>query len=256
MSEVEAKLKETCEQIYSSGFYVGFVSDVPDASKQDVVHNAKYASGAAWLEDCTAVVNPHGVTTAIYKVTSKLFRAFPICCKDDLSKFFDGHSWCKDVSGIVIVSHKLKMLSFMRACSNFSKTAPYAALWHENTVYAKNWLYWSNSISNNENCPYMKPNSLHMNYRSIFYNRHRDVYVAEICTSIEDHYKNDLFHERIAVENQIGDLEYSIDSAKTIISNMQKKIASLESTISNARDSLEKYEVDLYASRVNSDLGI
>lgn len=254
MSEVEDRLREACEQINDTGFYVGFVSDVLDASKRDIVQWVQSGSSAAFLEDCTTVTNPHGAVAVLCKVTSKMFRAYQTHSTSDLSRFFEGHSWCKEADGIVIVSHKLKMLSFMRACSNFSKEAPYIALWNENTMLAHCWLYWSSILPADENCPYVKPNGLHKNYKSIFCNRHNDVYVAEVCTSIEDHYKNDLFHEQIVVDNQVDDLKHSIESAKTIISNMQKKISSLESTISNARNRLKKYEVDLYVSRVNGDL--
>ena len=80
--------------------------------------------------------------------------------------------------------------------------------------------------------------------------------MTEVCTTVEDHYYNEFFLEKIYAESQIEDFKQSIKSAEFIIENMHKRISDNERMIAVVTENLEKYKTDLYASRVNADLGI
>ena len=93
------------------------------------------------------------------------------------------------------------------------------------------------------------PSLLHASYKKVFTLPPPIVYARpyEVCLSIEDHFKNDLLLEKIAVKCEIDEYESSIESAKTLIADSEFKIDELKAH-------LAKYEVDLYASRVESDI--
>jgi hypothetical protein len=157
--------------------------------------------------------------------------------------------------GIALVSHKLKMLSFLFACNDSSsEDINYLSLWLY-SEYVKRWKRWSKMFDDSHEVELFFPNVVHAKYNAIFeLSIHDNVYAYEVCLNVEDHYKNDLFYEKIVHDQDVEGLEDSIYAFNDAIEDMKAKIEKLTSQIEKTHDSLKNYEVQLYTSRVESEL--
>ena len=119
---IEDRLGQICQHINDNGFYVGFYSqeDFSNRSsdiKKNIEDEVSFKKYNNFLHSPFEAVNPRLETTVLYKVDSRLFKAFPIHWdKKAFERFFAPSALVEKLSGIVIVSHRLKMLSFLWAC--------------------------------------------------------------------------------------------------------------------------------------------
>lgn len=119
---IEDRLGQICQKINDNGFYVGFYSQEdfahsPSETKKNIEEEVSFKKYNNFLHSPFEAVNPHLETTVLYKVDASLFKAFPIHWdKKEFERFFVPSGLAEKLSGIVIVSHKLKMLSFLWAC--------------------------------------------------------------------------------------------------------------------------------------------
>ena len=256
---VKQALDEVCQQLNNNGFYVGFkIRDSFNSCSAEQIHEIQYVVNQKYASIChdpIAIVNPNSIATVLYKVDANVFNAYPIDSVKSFEKFFNSSRFSQLFSGIALVSHKLKMLSFLYACNDVcNKNNDYASLWLYGD-YTRMWENWSKIVDDDHVSEGFFPNAIHARYWPMFeLSKHDNVYAYEVCLNVEDHYKNDLFYEKISISQDISTLEDSIRSANHIISNMQTKIEMFTSQIEEKHDALKKYEVDLYTSRVESEL--
>lgn len=256
---VRHKLDIVCKAINEDGFYVGFnkYDDVDFIEGTDIASCIvdsvkKYYSTA--LNDGIKLVNPHCKHTVLFKAPSHLFKAYPIINGDAFEKFFMPSWHTSSLTGVVLVSHKLKMMSFLYACYDFENNEYDLSFWLE-CYKTSQWLEYIDDKIDSYPSPNFTRNPMHANYKSIFQlSKNSCFFPWEICLSIEDHWKNELLYEKVCAYNDVSQMKKSISSAKILISNVEKKIDNLAKDIEDRKRELEKYKIDLYTSRVDGDL--
>lgn len=257
-SIVKKALEDICRKTAADGFYIGFHLDdgcngLTARQQCQMMATTVEAEYGSILSSPTKTVDPHGEATLLYKVDG-LFQAYPIVDGEGSSKFF-ATTWSTiKPTGIVVVSHKLKMLSFVWACFDRDSQSSMPALWMPGTR-TTHWASWLYAARPYEPLPDIINNAIYSKYISIFRPRRSFSSIAyEMCIDIDSHYRNALFYEKISSENEISGLMCSIKSAQYIMASQQKKIDDFNGRIASIESSLKKYEVDLYASRVASDI--
>ena len=258
---IEDRLGQICQHINDNGFYVGFYSqeDFSNRSsdiKKNIEDEVSFKKYNNFLHSPFEAANPRLETTVLYKVDSRLFKAFPIHWdKKAFERFFAPSALVEKLSGIVIVSHRLKMLSFLWACYDpIDQDEEHLALWF-NLERATQWASLVGFIDAPRECPIFHPNPLHASYDYAFAcRRGRDVAPWEICLSIEDHWKNELLYSKVRMTQTIKQINLDILSAKTIIARQEKEIQKLNDMIDAQIQDFEKYKIDVYKSKVDADL--
>lgn len=254
-------LDDACSKIASDGFWLGFKllpshgAVAKDKSRIETAVAQAYSNTLS-QENARCVVNPKGLSTMLYRVKPKTVAAYPVHSQSDISRFYASTSRIDNLHGIVLVSHKLKMVSFVRSCGDTTqKLERHYALWFHATMQSNAWQEWSGCVKSIQEFPHFIPNNLHASYSRLFsIPRASDVYPYEICLDIEDHFKNELLYEKICVDREIYKLNDTIERVKSEIKKKQQDLVALEKNILDVKSSLSKYEVDLYASRVQVDL--
>lgn len=253
--QVKELLPSICDRIEENGFYAAF----------EVFQYYSLVSGCSKAKsiisqhidrlNCINLVDPNCVHTLLCKFDAKQYKAFPIVSRHDFLRFFSG-DWRNDICGIVLVSHKLKSLTFLYACYDIDSVDLDVSLFSIGDKSTK-WAAWHMQNANDENqllsfCP----NRLHANYTQILdYKGLNSIGTfTGICFDVDDYIKDLLLFEKICAENEIEGLHASISSAQYVINNQQSKIQELNNRIDSIHSDLEKYKVNLYASRVNADL--
>lgn len=258
---IEDRLGQICQKINNDGFYVGFYSQEdfanrPSDIKKTIEDEVSFKKYNAFLHSPFEAVNPHLETTILYKVDARLFKAFPIHWdKKAFERFFMPSLLVEKLSGIVIVSHRLKMLSFLWACYDpIDQDEEHLALWF-NLERATQWANLVKFIDESRECSIFHPNPLHANYDYAFACR-RGCCVApwEICLSIEDHWKNEILYKKVCTQLYIDQFNSSISSAQSIIASQEKKILEFNNMIDARIQDFEQYKIDMYKSKVDADL--
>ena len=258
---IEDRLGQICQKINDDGFYVGFYSQEdfvnrPSETKKNIEEEVSFKKYNTFLHSPFEAVNPRLETTVLYKVDAKLFKAFPIHWdKKAFERFFMSSVLVEKLSGIVIVSHRLKMLSFLWACYDpIDQDEEHLALWF-NLERATQWASLVGFIDESRECPIFHPNLLHASYYNAFVcRRGRGVAPWEICLSIEDHWKNELLYSKVRMTQTIKQVNLDILSAKTIIARQEKEIQKLNNVIDDHIKDFEKYKIDIYKSKVDAEL--
>ena len=258
---IEDRLGQICQKINDDGFYVGFYSQEdfvnrPSETKKNIEEEVSFKKYNTFLHSPFEAVNPRLETTVLYKVDAKLFKAFPIHWdKKAFERFFMPSVLVEKLSGIVIVSHRLKMLSFLWACYDpIDQDEEHLALWF-NLKRATQWANLVNFLDESRECPIFHPNPLHSSYYSAFAcRRGRGIAPWEICLSIEDHWKNELLHSKVCMMRTIEQVNLDILSAKTIIARQEKEIQKCNNMIAAKIQDFEQYKIDVYKSKVDADL--
>ena len=258
---IEDRLGQICQKINDDGFYVGFYSQEdfvnrPSETKKNIEEEVSFKKYNTFLHSPFEAVNPRLETTVLYKVDAKLFKAFPIHWdKKAFERFFMPSVLVEKLSGIVIVSHRLKMLSFLWACYDpIDQDEEHLALWF-NLKRATQWASLVNFLDESRECPIFHPNPLHSSYYSSFAcRRGRGIAPWEICLSIEDHWKNELLHSKVRMMRTIEQVNLDILSAKTIIARQEKEIQKCNNMIAAKIQDFEQYNIDIYESKVNAEL--
>ena len=258
---IEDRLGQICQHINDNGFYVGFYSqeDFSNRSsdiKKNIEDEVSFKKYNNFLHSPFEAVNPRLETTVLYKVDARLFKAFPIHWdKKAFERFFAPSSLVEKLSGIAIVSHRLKMLSFLWACYDpIDQDEEHLALLF-NLERATQWASLVKFIDESRECPIFNPNHLHTSYDYAFAcRRGRGVAPWEICLSIEDHWKNELLYSKVRMTQTIKQVNLDILSAKTIIARQEKEIQKLNDVIDAQIQDFEKYKIDIYKSKVDADL--
>lgn len=261
MTSIEDRLSQICQQINDSGFYVGFYLKEafrarPNAVKKIIEDEVSFKKYNNFLHSPFEAMNPHLETTVLYKVDARLFKAFPIHwdCKA-FERFFMPSGLAEKLSGIVIVSHRLKMLSFLWACYDpIDQDEEHLALWF-NIERATQWAYLVKFLDESRGSILFHPNPLHANYDYVFACR-RGCCVApwEICLNIEDHWKNELLYSKVCTQYDIKQFNSSISSAQSIIASQEKKILEFNNMIDARIQDFEQYKIDMYKSKVDAEL--
>ena len=264
MMNIEKCLDEICRQINDDGFYAGIrinvlyygnlASNVNEENCVCGIMDAIEENYGNILKNPVKIINPHNSITVIYKVYDNSIKAYPICYGTDIKRFFnydEKRTNVKNLNGIALVSHKLKMLSFIWLCQDVDDDSSYALWTYGDDIHS--WL----SATNYRILPELYPNSLHYGYKTLFnfdqcintdiYKYNGNANLCEICLSIEDHYRYDFLREKCVVETNINDCTESIEEYKN-------DIKALKQTINECKENLKKYEIDLYASRIDADL--
>ena len=258
---IEDRLGQICQKINDNGFYVGFYSqedfaNSPSETKKNIEEEVSFKKYNNFLHSPFEAVNPHLETTILYKVDSRLFKAFPIHWdKKAFERFFVPSVLVEKLSGIVIVSHRLKMLSFLWACYDpIDQDEEHLALWF-NLKRATQWASLVNFLDESRECPIFHPNPLHSSYYSAFAcRRGSSIAPWEICLSIEDHWKNEILYKKVCTQLDIDQLNSSILSLKSMIDRQEKKILEFNNRINTQIQEFEQYKIDIYESKVNAEL--
>ena len=258
---IEDRLGQICQKINDDGFYVGFYSQEdfairPSEAKKNIEEEVSFKKYNAFLHSPFEAINPHLETTVLYKVDARLLKAFPIHWdKKAFERFFAPSALVEKLSGIAIVSHRLKMLSFLWACYDpIDQNEEHLALWF-NIERATQWANLVGFIDESRECPIFHPNPLHASYYNAFAcRRGRGVAPWEICLSIEDHWKNELLHSKVRMMQTIKQVNLDILTSKTIIARQKKEIQKLNDVIDSQIQDFEKYKIDVYKSKVDADL--
>lgn len=261
MTSIEDRLSQICQKINDSGFYVGFylkkaLGTRPNVAKkiiEEEVYSKKYNN---FLHSPFEAINPHLETTVLYKVDARLFKAFPIHWdRKAFERFFTPSVLVEKLSGIAIVSHRLKMLSFLWACYDpIDRDEEHLALWF-NLERATQWAYLVRFLDESRGSILFHPNALHANYGCAFAShRLRDVAPWEICLSLEDHWKNELLHSKVCTQYDINLFNSSISCAQSTIASQEKKILEFNNMIDARIQDFEQYKIDMYKSKVDAEL--
>ena len=258
---IEDRLGQICQKINDDGFYVGFYSQEdfairPSEAKKNIEEEVSFKKYNTFLHSPFEAINPHLETTVLYKVDAKLFKAFPIHWdKKAFERFFVPSVLVEKLSGIVIVSHKLKMLSFLLACYDpIDQDEEHLALWF-NLERATHWASLVKFLDESRKYMIFRPNNLHANYDYAFACR-RGCCVApwEICLNIEDHWKNEILYKKVCTQLDIDQLNSSILSLKSMIDRQEKKILEFNNRIDTQIQDFEKYKIDVYKSKVDANI--
>ena len=252
---IKDRLSQICQKINDDGFYVGFYSQEDFANrsseaKKTIEKEVSFKKYNNFLHSPFEAVNPRLETTVLYKVDARLFKAFPIHWdKKAFERFFAPSSLVEKLSGIAIVSHRLKMLSFLWACYDpIDQDEEHLALWF-NLERATQWASLVKFLDESRECPIFHPNNLHSSYYSAFAcRRGSSIAPWEICLSIEDHWKNELLYSKVRMTQTIKQVNLDILSAKTIIARQEKEIQKLNDVIDAQIQDFEKYKIDIYIS--------
>ena len=258
---IEDRLGQICQKINDDGFYVGFYSQEdfvnrPSETKNNIEEEVSFKKYNTFLHSPFEAVNPRLETTVLYKVDAKLFKAFPIHWdKKAFERFFVPSVLVEKLSGIVIVSHRLKMLSFLWACYDpIDQDEEHLALWF-NLERATQWASLVKFLDESRECPIFHPNNLHSSYYSAFAcRRGSSIAPWEICLSIEDHWKNEILYKKVCTQLNIDQLNSGILSLKSIIDRQEKKILEFNNRINTQIQEFEQYKIDIYESKVNAEL--
>lgn len=258
---IEDRLGQICQKINDDGFYVGFHSQEdfvnrPSDTKKNIEEEVSFKKYNTFLHSPFEAVNPHLETTVLYKVDAKLFKAFPIHWdKKAFERFFMPSVLVEKLSGIVIVSHRLKMLSFLWACYDpIDQDEEHLALWF-NLERATQWASLVKFLDESRECPIFHPNNLHSSYYSAFAcRRGRGIAPWEICLSIEDHWKNEILYKKVCTHLDVDQLNSSILSLKSMIDRQEKKILEFNNMIDAQIQEFEQYKIDVYKSKVDAEL--
>ena len=258
---IEDRLGQICQKINDDGFYVGFYSQEdfvnrPSETKNNIEEEVSFKKYNTFLHSPFEAINPHLETTVLYKVDAKLFKAFPIHWdKKAFERFFVPSVLVEKLSGIVIVSHRLKMLSFLWACYDpIDQDEEHLALWF-NLERATQWASLVKFLDESRECPIFHPNNLHSSYYSAFAcRRGSSIAPWEICLSIEDHWKNEILYKKVCTQLNIDQLNSGILSLKSIIDRQEKKILEFNNRINTQIQEFEQYKIDIYESKVNAEL--
>ena len=249
-------LDHICQKINTDGFYLGFYAQEDFAIRPTYIKEEVSFKYDNILNKPFEVTNPYLESTILYKVDTGLFKAFPIHYDTKMfERFFIPSYASAKLSGIVIVSHKLKMLSFLWACYDpIDQDDEYLALWF-NLERAAQWAFLVRFLDESRSVPIFHPNALHSNYGSAFAcRRSSSIYPWELCLNIEDHWKNELLYDKVCMCNEIDQYKSSISSAKSIIASQEKKILEFNNKIENRIQNFEKYKTDIYKFRVDAEL--
>ncbi|MBP5784617.1 MAG: hypothetical protein J6W16_03415, partial [Methanobrevibacter sp.] len=172
----------------------------------------------------------------------------------------DAKNNAKHMDGIILVSHKLKMLSFIYLCYDvkYDKYDPMLLYTSFNSNIVK-WKRWyANVLSESKSIEWLAlvPNECFAKYSIAFYNARFDVdiYPYEICFNAEEHHKNELFRENIDVDIRVSQIEEHIERCNEKMRNIQNEIRDFNNNIDELKDGLEDYADKLYISRIDSDL--
>ena len=250
-------IENACAKINVDGFYVGMyiegvVSTGPTETVCDIQQTVSAARHCNVLHSPYISINPHQDATVLYKVDSGLFKAFPIC-KDNtaFTRFFMLIPESIMLSGIALVSHKLKMLSFIWACYSLDDQDEHVAF-IAHTHRAVQWAYTSKSLNEDYYTPDIQPNDFHIGYIEAFACNY--VCPWEICLSIDDHWKNELLYENVNMNRIIEMKEIGIARAKKAIVNEERRIAEYSQQIEEQQQAFEKFKTDIFKSRVDAEL--
>lgn len=163
----------------------------------------------------------------------------------------------------MLVSHKKKILSFVRWCEDFSVNdmPTHGAFWFNCWKdLIREWRIWARDVCTVENMDYISsidpmPNPMHSNYRDLcICLASAFVHPSELCLSVEDHFKNELFRHRVFIENRIASINSNIEASRHRIEDEKLSISQSYERIEKLKSNIAKYEDDLYVSRVGADL--
>lgn len=250
-------IENACAKINVDGFYVGMyiegdLSTSPIGTARDIQQTVSAARHCNVLHSPYIATNPHQDATVLYKADSGLFKAFPVY--KDNNAFMRFFMWVPEstmLGGIALVSHKLKMLSFIWACYSLNSQDEHVAF-IAHTHRAVQWAYASKSLNKDYYIPDIRPNNFHIGYKEAF----TCSYVCpwEICLSIDDHWKNELLYENVNMNRTIELKEISIAYAKEAIANEERRIAEYNQQIEEQQQAFEKFKTDIFKSRVDAEL--
>ena len=259
MSSIEDRLENVCQKINSTGFYVSLYAqndfkDIANASEA-IQHEVWFKGYDKFMHSPFEAVNPHKDIVVLYKVDAGLFNAFPVHCNANaLQKFFMPSCMHDSLSGAVIVSHKLKMLSFLRACYDPDGNEDIFSLWFN---YDK-LVEWDSAFgirNDTSPIPIFHPNLMYASYNDAFgFWKISSIVPWAICLSIDDHWNNELLLSKAYMHNAISRFKKDISTAYSIIAAQKQNIAVLNTMIDDCQQDFEKYKTDIYACRVESEL--
>lgn len=257
-------LEDVCNKLNNSNFYIGFNTLTSHVKPLEApIYNA-YRDLIEGDPTSICIDNPNGSSTLLYEVPLGKLTAYPLCAQSDVDRFFSvcpyvGHN----AGGIVLVSHKKKILSFVRWCEDFSANGMlmHGAFWFNCWKdIIREWMIWARDVCTVENMDYISmtdtmPNPMHSNYRDLCISlTSADVQPSELCLSVEDHFKNELFRHKVFIENRIASINDKIEASRRNIEDEKHYISQCYESIESLKSSLAKYEDDLYVSRVGADL--
>lgn len=258
MTSIEDRLSEICQKINNDGFRVGFCLrggveeyDEMNNESRQIRKALSFVKYDHFLYDPYETTNPYMRSTVLYKVQVGLFKAFPVYHNSGLfNRFFMPMDKSDRLSGLVLVSHKLKMLSFVYACNESDDD--HLAMWFYTSKLAK-WIDSDFAMHDAYPNPIMFPNRMHTAYKAVF-SQSYVVIPWEICLSIDDHWKNELLYDKVCMSNDIKLFRMNIDTAKDAINRAEQLIAENNNHIEARMQDFEKYKDQLYASRIEADL--
>ena len=269
MIDVHEKLSQTCEAINKDGFYVGFSNELHydelhDSCSSEHTYESLHDEATRmsrmfkWIDNAISgpfsTTNPYGCHSFLFKVTPGIFTAYPIFHGNGLSRFFDVESRNDCIFDcIVIVSHKIKQLSILYVFS-CPRNSHFAMLMNNTRCYELKEAFGKDyNIINSLRCP-LQPNRLHCHYSTAFKMPDYMMQPYEICLNIEDHFQNEIFFQHAYVANSIAYLNDDIVESNKSIAQLEKRILSDKEQIEQLRKSNDKFETDLYMSRIQWDL--
>lgn len=257
-------LEDVCNKLNNSNFYIGFYALTSYIKRMKTLTYDAYGDLIEGDPTSMCIDNPNGSSTLLYEVPLGKFTAYPLCAQSDVDRFFSvcpyvGHN----AGGIVLVSHKKKILSFVRWCEDFSANGMlmHGAFWFNCWKdIIREWMIWARDVCTVENMDYISmtdtmPNSMHSKYRDLCIDLTSPiVQPSELCLSVEDHFKNELFRHKVFIENHIAGIKSEIEASINRIEDEKLSINRNYESIEKLKSSLAKYEDDLYVSRVGADL--